>query len=70
MFFELLLYKLIDILDFGMVHFDLKQNVAKHVRIPPKPKPKKRRVGRYTGLTNRSKKAIVTLKDGQTIDLG
>ena len=33
-------------------------------------KPKKRRVGRYTGLTNRSKKAIVTLKDGQTIDLG
>ena len=24
-------------------------------------KPKKRRVGRYTGLTNRSKKAIVTL---------
>lgn len=44
MFFELLLYKLIDILDFGMVHFDLKQNVAKHVRIPPKPKPKKRRV--------------------------
>lgn len=33
-------------------------------------KPKKRRVGRYTGLTNRSKKAIVTLEDGQTIDLG
>ena len=33
-------------------------------------KPKKRRVGRYTGLTNRSKKAIVTLKDCQTIDLG
>lgn len=33
-------------------------------------KPKKRRVGRYTGLTNRSKKAIVTLADGQTIDLG
>ena len=33
-------------------------------------KPKKRRVGRYTGLTNRSKKAIVTLKYGQTIDLG
>ena len=33
-------------------------------------KPKKRRVGRYTGLTNRSKKAIVTLQDGQTIDLG
>ena len=33
-------------------------------------KPKKRRVGRYTGLTNRTKKAIVTLADGQTIDLG
>lgn len=33
-------------------------------------KPKKRRVGRYTGLTNRSKKAIVTLVDGQTLDLG
>lgn len=33
-------------------------------------KPKKRRVGRYTGLTNRSKKAIVTLAEGQSIDLG
>ena len=33
-------------------------------------KPKKRRVGRYTGLSNRYKKAIVTLKEGQTIDLG
>ena len=33
-------------------------------------KPKKRRVGRYTGLTNRWKKAIVTLDEGQTIDLG
>ena len=33
-------------------------------------KPKNRRVGRYTGLTNRTKKAIVTLEDGQTIDLG
>ena len=33
-------------------------------------KPKKRRVGRYTGLTNRAKKAIVTLQEGQTIDLG
>ena len=32
-------------------------------------KPKKRRVGRYAGLTNRSKKAIVTLADGQTIEL-
>ena len=33
-------------------------------------KPKKRRVGRDTGLTNRSKKVIVTLAEGQTIDLG
>ena len=33
-------------------------------------KPKKKRVGRYYGLTNRTKKAIVTLKEGQTIDLG
>lgn len=32
-------------------------------------KPKKKRVGRYPGLSNRCKKAIVTLKDGQTIDL-
>lgn len=32
-------------------------------------KPKKKRVGRYTGLTNRTKKAIVKLIDGQTIDL-
>ncbi len=33
-------------------------------------KPKKRRFGRYSGLTNRYKKAIVTLADGQQIDLG
>ncbi len=33
-------------------------------------KPKKRRVGRYSGFTNRTKKAIVTLAEGQTIDLG
>ncbi len=32
--------------------------------------PKKRRVGRYSGLTNRTKKAIVRLAEGQTIDLG
>ena len=32
-------------------------------------KPKKRRVGRYAGLTNRSKKAIVTLASGQQIEL-
>ncbi len=32
-------------------------------------KTKKRRVGRYTGLTNRYKKAIVKLAKGETIDL-
>lgn len=32
--------------------------------------PRKKRVGRYTGLTNRRKKAIVTLEKGQTIELG
>ena len=32
-------------------------------------KTKEKRVGRYTGLSNRCKKAIVTLKAGQTIDL-
>ena len=32
-------------------------------------KPKKRRVGRYQGLTKREKKAIVTLAEGQTINL-
>ena len=32
--------------------------------------PKKKRVGRYTGMTNKYKKAIVTLAEGQTIDLG
>ena len=30
---------------------------------------KKKRVGRYTGLSNRCKKAIVTLRAGQTIEL-
>lgn len=32
--------------------------------------PKKRRVGRYVGLTNRRKKAIVKIAPGQTIELG
>lgn len=31
--------------------------------------PKKKRVGRYSGLTNRKKKAIVKLAEGQTIDI-
>ena len=33
-------------------------------------KTKKRRVGRYAGVTNKYKKAIVKLAEGQTIDLG
>ncbi len=32
-------------------------------------KPKDRRVGKYTGKTKVYKKAIVTLKSGETIDL-
>ncbi len=32
--------------------------------------PKKKRVGRYSGMTNRCKKAIVKLAEGQTISLG
>lgn len=32
--------------------------------------PKKKRVGKYSGFTNHKKKAIVTLAEGQTIDLG
>lgn len=32
--------------------------------------PKKKRVGRYTGLSNRYKKAIVKLAEGQTINIG
>ena len=30
-------------------------------------KPKKKRVGKYTGMTNKYKKAIVTLEKGNTI---
>ena len=31
--------------------------------------PRKKRVGRYTGLNNRKKKAIVKLADGQSINV-
>ena len=31
--------------------------------------PRKKRVGRYSGYTNRVKKAIVKLKEGSTIEL-
>ncbi len=33
-------------------------------------RPKKKRVGRYTGMTSKYKKAIVKLAEGNTIDLG
>ena len=32
-------------------------------------RPRKKRVGRYTGYTNKVKKAIVTLKEGSSIEL-
>ena len=32
-------------------------------------KPKKKRVGRYSGMTNKVKKAIVKLKEGSSIEL-
>ncbi len=32
-------------------------------------KPKKKRVGKYTGMRKTYKKAIVTLADGQTIEM-
>lgn len=32
-------------------------------------RPRKKRVGRYTGYTNKVKKAIVKLKDGSSIEL-
>ena len=44
---------------------EIKQAIEKIFNV----KPKKKRVGRYTGLTNRTKKAIVTLAEGQQIEL-
>ena len=32
-------------------------------------RPKKKRVGKYTGYTNKVKQAIVTLKEGSSIEL-
>jgi large subunit ribosomal protein L23 len=32
-------------------------------------KPKKKKVGRYTGMTNKYKKAIITLAEGNKIDI-
>jgi len=44
-------------------HFDVKVEKVNIINV----KPKKRRVGRYTGLTRNRKKAIVTLAEGQKI---
>ena len=43
--------------------FDVKVEKVNIINV----KPKKRRVGRYTGLTRNKKKAIVTLAEGQKI---
>ena len=45
--------------------FDVKVESVNTINV----KPRKKRVGRYTGLTNRKKKAIVTLKEGSSIEL-
>ena len=45
--------------------FDVKVEKVNTINV----KPRKKRVGRYTGLTNRRKKAIVTLKKGSSIEL-
>ena len=45
--------------------FDVKVESVNTINV----KPKTRRVGRYSGLTNRKKKAIVKLKEGSSIEL-
>ncbi len=45
--------------------FDVKVESVNTVNV----KPKKKRVGRYTGKTNHVKKAIVKLKEGSSIEL-
>lgn len=45
--------------------FDVKVEKVNTVNV----KPKKKRVGRYVGKTNRVKKAIVKLKEGSSIEL-
>lgn len=45
--------------------FDVKVEKVNTVNV----KPKKKRVGRYTGKTNRVKKAIVKLSEGSSIEL-
>ena len=45
--------------------FDVKVDKVNTMNV----KPKKKRVGRYAGKTNRVKKAIVKLKEGSSIEL-
>lgn len=45
--------------------FDVKVESVNTINV----KPKKKRVGRYEGKTNRVKKAIVKLKEGSSIEL-
>ena len=45
--------------------FDVKVEKVNTVNVHPK----KKRVGRYTGYTNRKKKAIVKLAEGSSIEL-
>ena len=45
--------------------FDVKVDSVNTINV----KPKKKRVGRYAGKTNRVKKAIVKLKEGISIEL-
>ena len=45
--------------------FDVKVESVNTVTV----KPRKKRVGKYSGYTNKVKKAIVKLKDGSTIEL-
>lgn len=62
--------------DSGANKIEIKQAIEKIFNVHVKEirtinvKPKKRRVGRYTGLTNRCKKAIVKLAEGEEINLG
>ena len=45
--------------------FDVKVESVNTINV----KPKTKRVGRYSGLANRKKKAIVKLKEGSSIEL-
>ncbi|MBE6149668.1 MAG: 50S ribosomal protein L23 [Firmicutes bacterium] len=45
--------------------FDVKVESVNTINV----RPRKKRVGRYTGYTSKVKKAIVTLKEGSSIEL-